>query len=176
MDFEELVKTGVEEENGETRYYDNQTDNYQQQHYHLTASQRINDQWNMNATLHYTHGAGYYEDYKENAKFKSYKLSPYINATGDTVSKTDLVRRKWLDNDFYGIIYSANYRGEHLQFSTGGAINRYDGDHFGRVMWAKYSNSLPQPDYEYYRNRGDKLDYNVYLKDFCFKDNRAISN
>lgn len=155
---------GEYEENGETRYYDNQTDNYQQQHYHLTASQRINDQWNMNATLHYTHGAGYYEDYKENAKFKSYKLSPYINATGDTVSKTDLVRRKWLDNDFYGIIYSANYRGEHLQFSTGAAINRYDGDHFGRVMWAKYSNSLPQPDYEYYRNRGDKLDYNVYAK------------
>ncbi len=155
---------GEYEEDGITRYYKNQTDNYQQQNYHLTASQRLSDLWNMNLTLHYTHGAGYYEDYKSGAKFKSYKLAPYIDSEGDTIAKTDLVRRKWLENDFYGAIYSANYRGERLQFSAGAAINRYDGDHFGRVMWAKQSNSLPEPDYEYYRNTGDKLDYNMYAK------------
>ena len=118
----------------------------------------------MNLTLHYTHGAGYYEDYKGGAKVKDYKLPPYIDSQGDTIAKTDLVRRKWLENDFYGAIYSANYRGERLQFSAGAAINRYDGDHFGRVMWAKQSNNLPEPDYEYYRNTGDKLDYNMYAK------------
>ena len=155
---------GEYKEDGVTKYYKNQTDNYRQQNYHLTASQRLSDLWNMNLTLHYTHGAGYYEDYKGGAKVKDYKLPPYIDSQGDTIAKTDLVRRKWLENDFYGAIYSANYRGERLQFSAGAAINRYDGDHFGRVMWAKQSNNLPEPDYEYYRNTGDKLDYNMYAK------------
>ena len=155
---------GEYKEDGVTKYYKNQTDNYRQQNYHLTASQRLSDLWNMNLTLHYTHGAGYYEDYKGGAKVKDYKLPPYIDSQGDTIAKTDLVRRKWLENDFYGAIYSANYRGERLQFSAGAAINRYDGDHFGRVMWAKQSNNLPQPDYEYYPNTGDKLDYNMYAK------------
>ena len=155
---------GEYKEDGVTKYYKNQTDNYRQQNYHLTASQRLSDLWNMNLTLHYTHGAGYYEDYKGGAKVKDYKLPLYIDSQGDTIAKTDLVRRKWLENDFYGAIYSANYRGERLQFSAGAAINRYDGDHFGRVMWAKQSNNLPEPDYEYYRNTGDKLDYNMYAK------------
>ena len=155
---------GEYQEDGVTKYYQNQTDNYQQQNYHLTASQRLSDLWNMNLTLHYTHGAGYYEDYKGGAKVKDYKLPLYIDSQGDTIAKTDLVRRKWLENDFYGAIYSANYRGERLQFSAGAAINRYDGDHFGRVIWAKQSNNLPVPDYEYYRNTGDKLDYNMYAK------------
>lgn len=125
---------GEYEEDGVTKYYKNQTDNYRQQNYHLTASQRLSDLWNMNLTLHYTHGAGYYEDYKAGAKVKNYKLPLYIDSQGETFTKTDLIRRKWLDNDFYGAIYSANYRGERLQFTAGAAINRYDGDHFGRVM------------------------------------------
>ncbi len=155
---------GEYSENDVTKYYDNQTDNYWQQHYHLTGSQRLNDFWNMNLTLHYTPGKGYYEDYKAGAKYKSYKLQAFVTPERTLLTKSDLVRRKWLDNDFYGAIYSANYRSEQLQFSLGGAINRYDGDHFGRVMWVKQANALPMPDYEYYRNRGDKLDYNVYAK------------
>ena len=152
---------GIYEENGEVRYYNNQTDNYQQQHYHLTFSHRINQLLNLNATLHYTHGAGYYEDYKEGVTPEDYKLPLYAN---DTTNRTDLIRRKWLENDFYGTIISMNYRNDYLQLSTGAAINRYDGDHFGRVIWAKHANFLPQPDYEYYRNNGDKLDYNIYIK------------
>lgn len=155
---------GEYSDNKVTKYYDNQTDNYWQRHYHLTASQRLSDLWNMNITLHYTQGEGYYEDYKAKAKYKSYKLPPFVTPEGKTLKKSDLVRRKWLDNDFYGAIYSANYHSEKLQFSLGGAINRYDGDHFGRVIWVKQANVLPMPDYEYYRNRGDKLDYNVYAK------------
>lgn len=155
---------GKYKENGVTKFYDNQTDNYWQQNYHLNASQRINDLWNMNLTLHYTHGDGYYEDYKGGAKFESYKLPDYINSKGDTIRKSDLVRRKWLDNNFYGAIYSTNYRSERLQSTLGAAINRYVGDHFGRVMWVKSAENLPYPDYEYYRNTGDKLDYNIYVK------------
>ena len=74
------------------------------------------------------------------------------------------MRRKWLDNDFYGGVYSANYRGESLQFTLGGAANRYIGHHFGRVVWAKAANALPSPDYEYYFNTGKKADYSAYVK------------
>lgn len=152
------------DENGVTRYYDNQTDNYWQNHYHLMGSQRLGDRWSMNLTLHYTRGKGYYEDYKAGAKYSAYKLPVYVDPNGEEVKKTDLVRRKWLDNDFYGAIYNANYRSENLSFIFGAAANQYDGDHFGRVIWAKAANALPEPDYEYYLNTGKKTDYNTFVK------------
>lgn len=153
-----------EDENGVTKYYDNQTDNYTQQHYHLMLNQRLGNFWNMNVTLHYTPGEGYYEDYKGGAKFKSYKLNNYFDPNGEEQKKSDLVRRKWLESDFYGAIFGLNYLRENLHATLGGGINRYVCDHFGRVMWSKAANALPQPDYEYYRNTGKKLDYNLYLK------------
>lgn len=152
------------DENGVTRFYDNQTDNYWQQHYHLIGTRRLTDTWTMNMTAHYTNGEGYYEDYKGGAKYASYKLPVYVNPEGTEVGKTDLVRRKWLDNDFYGAIYNANYHGEHLTFTLGVAANQYDGDHFGRVMWVKTANVLPKPEHEYYFNTGKKTDYNSFVK------------
>lgn len=152
------------DENGETRFYDNQTDNYWQKHYHLMATQRLGNAWTMNLTLHYTDGEGYYEDYKAGAKYASYKLPAYVNPDGEEQKKTDLVRRKWLENDFYGAIYNANYRGKNLWLTFGAAANRYDGDHFGRVLWTKAANALPTPDYEYYFNTGKKTDYNTFVK------------
>ena len=74
------------------------------------------------------------------------------------------MRRKWLDNYFYGTVYSANYQRDNTRLTLGTAVNNYVGDHFGRVMWTKSANVLPQPDYEYYRNTGKKLDYNAYAK------------
>lgn len=155
---------GEYEEDGVTKFYDNQTDNYWQHHYHLMATQQLGSLWDMSLTLHYTDGNGYYEDYKSGAKYNSYKLPNYIDAAGNEVKKTDLVRRKWLDNDFYGAVYSANYHNESMQMTFGAAANHYSGDHFGRVMWTKQANALPKPDYEYYRNTGDKTDYNAYVK------------
>ncbi len=155
---------GEYKEDGVVKYYDNQTDNYWQQHYHLMASHRMGEYWNMNLTLHYTPGEGYYEDYKANAKYSSYKLPNYIDPEGNEVKKTDLVRRKWLESDFYGAIFGLNYINNNLHATFGGGINRFDCDHLGRVMWIKSANSFPEPDYEYYRNRGDKLDYNIYIK------------
>jgi iron complex outermembrane receptor protein len=155
---------GEYEEGGVVKFYDNQTDNYWQQHYHLTAAQRLAGGWEMNLTLHYTPGEGYYEDYKAGAKYGSYKLPAYTDPEGNEVGRTDLIRRKWLDNDFYGAVYSAGYRSERMQLTIGGAANRYVGDHFGRVIWAKAANALPKPDYEYYFNTGRKTDYSVYAK------------
>ncbi|MDF9830870.1 TonB-dependent receptor plug domain-containing protein [Parabacteroides sp. PF5-6] len=155
---------GEYKEDGVTKYYDNQTDNYRQQHYHLMLNQRLGNYWNMNVTLHYTPGEGYYEDYKAGAKYKSYKLPNYIDPEGNEQKKTDLVRRKWLESDFYGGIFGLNYLQENLHATLGGGINRFVCDHFGRVMWMKAANALPQPDYEYYLNTGKKLDYNLYVK------------
>ncbi len=155
---------GQYEENGIIKYYDNQTDNYWQQHYHLMASQRLGDFWNMNLTLHYTPGEGYYEDYRYDKKYSDYKLPNYIDPEGNEIKKSDFIRRKWLDSDFYGGIFSANYQKENVQFSFGGAVNNYVCDHFGRILWAKSANTLPEPDFEYYRNKGEKLDYSAYAK------------
>ncbi|MDR2970054.1 MAG: TonB-dependent receptor plug domain-containing protein, partial [Tannerellaceae bacterium] len=141
---------GEYEDGDVVKYYDNQTDNYRQQHYHLILTQRLGDYWNANATLHYTPGEGYYEDYREDDDFGN--------------GETDLVRRKWLKGDFYGGIFGLNYLRENLHATLGGGINRYVCDHFGRIIWAKASDLLPEPDYEYYRNTGDKLDYNLYVK------------
>ena len=151
-------------EDGVEKFYNNQTDNYWQHHYHLMASQRLGDFWNMNLTLHYTDGTGYYEDYKAGAKFKSYNLPVYVDPEGNEVKRTDLVRRKWLENDFFGAVYSANFQRNNTRLTMGAAINKYDGDHFGRVIWTKFANALPNPDHEYYRNTGEKLDYNVFAK------------
>lgn len=155
---------GAYEEDGVTKFYKNQTDNYWQHHYHLSFGQRVADRWNMNLTLHYTDGNGYYEDYKAGAKYTAYRLPNYVDPAGKEIKKTDLVRRKWLDNDFYGAVYTASFYTQPLQLTFGAAANRYEGNHFGRVMWAKQAVSLPEPDYEYYRNKGTKTDYNAYLK------------
>lgn len=168
VDFE-LVEAGnrtynscgeYTDENGQVKFYDDQTDNYQQHHYHLMASQRLGDYMNLNVTLHYTPGEGYYEEYKPGQDFGSYKIGTAAQAD----STTDLVRRKWLESDFYGGIFGLNYQRGKIQATLGGAVNNFVCDHFGRVMWAKTSAALPDPDYEYYRNRGKKLDYSVYAK------------
>jgi iron complex outermembrane receptor protein len=154
---------GAYEDDGVAKFYNNQTDNYRQHHYHLLATQRLNRLLDLNITLHYTDGNGYYEDYKAGAKYAAYKLPDY--ADGDaTVKKTDLVRRKWMRNDFYGGLFRMNYTHNRLQATFGASANNYIGDHFGRVLWVKAANRLPDPDHEYYRNRGEKLDYNAYLK------------
>ncbi|MDR0538505.1 MAG: TonB-dependent receptor plug domain-containing protein [Tannerellaceae bacterium] len=155
---------GLYYENGRQLFYDNQTDNYRQQHYHLNGSIRLSDEWNTTATLHYTPGAGYYEDYKANAKLSAYKLAPYIAPDSLVNRRSDLVRRKWVASDFYGGIYSLNYRNDMLQATFGAAVNNYAADHYGRVMWVKAANALPAPNYEYYRNEAHKLDYSSFLK------------
>lgn len=142
--------------------YENQVDHYQQDHYQLHFSHKFNQNWNMNTSVHYTYGRGYYENYKEGEDLSAYQL-PSIILGGDTIGSTDLVNRKWLNNHFYGITYSLNYQNNKSDFTFGGGYNRYDGDHYGNVIWAKYLGEA-KPNYEWYNNNGLKKDFNVFAK------------
>ena len=146
------------DEFGNTRFYDNETDNYQQDHAQLHWNEQINSNWNTNVAVHYTKGKGYYENYKEDADFSDYGLQPVAGQ-----SSTDLIRQKWLDNDFYGATFSGNYKNAFLDVIMGGAWNKYDGLHFGKVIWARYASTSELGD-KYYNDRGVKTDWNVFSK------------
>ena len=143
--------------------YPNQTDNYQQDHYQLLSSHVLSSNWTFNFNLHYTKGSGYYEEYKEADKFANYGVPNIINGT-ETIKKTDLIRRKWLDNDFYGTTFSLVYQGNNkLSANIGGGWNEYDGGHFGEIIWAKYAQNIPFG-YRWYNNDATKKDFNLYGK------------
>lgn len=141
--------------------YPREEDNYRQTHYQALFNQQLSKKWNLNLALHYTKGAGYYEQYKAAQTFSDYGLQPLLE-NGQTL-QTDLVRRLWLDNDFYGGVYSLHYAGQGLDLTLGGAIHQYDGAHFGELVWAEYA-SNSQPGDRYYENEAQKLDANVYAK------------
>lgn len=141
-------------------YYDNETDNYQQDHYQLFLNQSLSSKLDFNVAAHYTRGRGYYEQYREQEAFADYGIpEPVIN--GAPVTHTDLIRQLWLDNHFYGGIFSVNYKGDKLNWSLGGGWNRYEGGHYGKIIWAQYPIAK---DYRYYDNDAFKRDLNVYWK------------
>lgn len=142
--------------------YKNEIDHYQQDHYQLLFSQKVTSAFNLNASLFYTSGKGYYEQYKEDQKLADYLITPPIIG-GETVKKSDLIRRKWLDNDFYGVTFSGTYKQEISEFTFGGGYNVYDGNHFGRVIWARNAGSS-ELDHEWYRGTGLKKDFNLFAK------------
>lgn len=150
------------DENGKHHFYDNQTDNYHQQNYQLIWNQVLTNDLSLNAALHYTKGDGYYEEYKTGRKLVEYGLS---NAED---YKSDLIRQKKMDNDFYGAVASLYYNNRNgLSATFGGGWNKYDGDHFGDVIWVKAPDASYKnfnPDFEYYRNNAKKTDANVYGK------------
>lgn len=136
--------------------YENQVDRYSQTHYQLHYSYRLQENWYLNSSLHYTRGEGYFEEYRENDR-----LSSYIIVQGSP--RSDLVRRRWLDNHFYGMVVSTEYQADRWTLTAGGGYNEYDGDHFGEVIWAR---TAPQINIgqRYYDNNGFKTDLNVYTK------------
>ncbi|RBL94138.1 TonB-dependent receptor [Chitinophaga flava] len=140
--------------------YNNETDNYQQDHYQLFLNQEINSSLNFNVALHLTRGRGYYEQYRANSAFSDYGLPPF-EINGTKVTNTDLVRQLWLDNYFYGSVFSVNRTGNKFNWSLGGGWNRYTGDHYGKVIWAQTG---IDKDHEYYRYPADKNDFNIYWK------------
>lgn len=146
------------DEDGNRQYYKDQIDLYHQQHYQLHWNQLLADCLKMNVALHYTNGQGYYEQYKAGKKYYQYGLPD----APDGSAKGDLVNRKWMDNDFFGFVASVNYNKGPLTAVLGGGWNKYDGDHYGNVMWAK--GLAFEPNYEYYRNNAVKHDGNIYLK------------
>ena len=143
--------------------YANQTDNYQQDHYQLLSSHNLTNNWTFNLNFHYTKGAGYYEQFKEADKFSKYGLPNVINGT-ITIKKSDFIRRKWLDNDFYGTTFSFDYQGNNrISANIGGGFNQYDGLHYGEVIWVKDAQNTPYG-YRWYENNATKKDFNLYGK------------
>lgn len=144
--------------------YDNETDNYQQDHYQLIYTGKVGSNWKTNLALHYTYGRGYYEQFRENDRFSRYNLTDVV--VGDQViSRSDIIRRRWLDNDFYGFVGSVNYVSTDgkLDWIIGGGANRYDGGHFGEIIWARFAGNTNIRD-RYYDNNAIKDDRNIYTK------------
>ncbi|OXB24560.1 TonB-dependent receptor [Flavobacterium tructae] len=155
------------DEAGNVHFYDNETDNYKQNHYQLHWSESISDKWSSNLALHYTKGQGYYENFKYNEPVKGYgPIQPtkmVENDLGELVPGTDLIRQKWLDNDFYGTTFSVKYKEEKLDVIVGGGWNKYEGAHFGKVIWARNS-SQALPGDHYYDDFSTKTDGNIFAK------------
>jgi iron complex outermembrane recepter protein len=142
--------------------YDNETDNYQQDHYQLFYSRELTRQLVFNMGLHYTHGEGYYEQYKPGDDLLEYGIDDVVHGT-DTISSTDIIRQKWLDNDFYGMVWSLTYRYGRINAHFGGGWNTYDGSHFGKVIWARDAGDS-EINHEWYRSESLKRDLNTYMK------------
>ncbi|MGB1039401.1 MAG: TonB-dependent receptor [Flavobacteriales bacterium] len=143
--------------------YDNEVDNYQQTHYQLFYDRKINNKLFLNTALHYTKGQGYFEQYREGDDMADYGINPVFTTT-DTITTTDLIRRRWLDNDYYGGIFTLKYTPTtKIKTILGGGYNIYDGDHFGEVIWARYANNTDIRE-RYYDNNATKTDGNLYSK------------
>ena len=150
------------DDNGVPRFYDNETDNYNQDHYQLHWNERWAENWNTNLAFHYTKGRGYYENYKVGESLEDYLIEPQVIG-GETIAESDLIRRKWLDNDFFGTTFSAIYKNATSEFVLGGAANKYEGSHFGNVLWTR-SVVVPKYDFKYYDDSAVKTDLNVFAK------------
>ena len=147
------------DDKGNVHYYKDQTDNYHQMNYQAIWSQLYGQNWSSNVTLHYTYGYGYYNEYKANKDYRDYGLS-------DEKFKSDLTRKKIMENDLYGVVASINYDNKsNYKATLGGGWNKYIGDHWGEVLWTKEKAKGFYPGYEYYRNRAWKTDFNVYAKE-----------
>jgi iron complex outermembrane receptor protein len=142
--------------------YKNEIDFYTQTHFQFFYLRKITSHLNFDIALHYTHGEGYYEQFKHDEDFIDYALEDIV-ISDDTITSTDLIRRKWLDNDFVGTIYALKYQKLKNGLIVGGSWNLYTGNHFGRIVWAEYSGTAAA-DYEWYRNEGVKKDINHYIK------------
>jgi iron complex outermembrane recepter protein len=144
-------------------YYNDQVDEYRQDHYQLHLTQQLTDAWNVNASLHYTYGRGYYEQYQQATSFAGLGLSD-ITLGDSTLTYGDFVTRKWLDNKFYGGTFSLNYDQGKTSFILGGAFNQYgDAQHYGKILWGQYMGNVPTG-YKYYTGDAEKNDFNIYAK------------
>lgn len=147
---------------GNTQFYDNEVDNYNQDHYQLHWNERYNNRWSTNLGLNYTYGRGYFEQYREDENFSDYDLTPF-EIGGETINETDLIRRRWLDNDFYVINASGNFKNNKLNLTFGSSYSLYDGDHFGEVIWAEFTSNSEIRE-RYYEGNGRKTDWSVFTK------------
>ena len=164
--WEGLTKQQLEDDRRQNPYtYENEIDNYKQDHYQLHWNQKLNQNWSTNLGLNYTYGRGYYEQYRQDDAASTY--GGIVEATGVDfygTAVTDLIRRRWLDNDFYVINATANYKESDLNLIVGGSYSNYDGDHFGEVIWARQFASETSIRDQYYFGNGKKTDFSAFAK------------
>ncbi len=154
-------------------FYGDQVDNYKQNHAQLLWNEKLSNTWSTNIALHYTKGKGFFEEYVDdwyttNVLFSDDSQLNFIGRedftlNGSEITSTDYIRRRWLDNDFYGTVFSASYASEKLDVILGGGYNEYEGDHFGEVVWARFSASGNFRD-RYYADTSEKTDFNIFAK------------
>jgi iron complex outermembrane receptor protein len=151
--------------------YEDQVDDYQQVHHQFHLNADLTDEIQLGVAAHYTLGEGFYEEYKASEYLDDYNM-PIQIVNGSEIIESDLVRRRWLDNDFYGFVFNASYKAsEQLQLTLGGGWNHYEGKHFGEVIWAQYASTIDNK-FRYYDNVADKSDFNVFLKSELNLSNR----
>src|SRR5690606_25184282 len=144
-------------------YYDNEVDDYRQDHYQLHISQQLGGYWNANLALHYTYGRGFFEQYLQDAAFSGFGL-PDVTIGDEIISSTDAIVRRWLDNDYYGATFSANYLKDKSAITFGGAFSNYDNArHFGEIIWSEVAINSPIR-HVYYDGESKKTDFNIYAK------------
>jgi iron complex outermembrane receptor protein len=141
--------------------YENETDNYQQDHLQFFVNHAINNRWAFNTALFYTKGKGYYEQYRNNERYSRYGLPNLVVGT-TTITRSDFIRQLWLDNDFYGQTFSIQNKNPKQHFTLGGGWNRYDGQHFGKIIWAD-KGGVPEG-FKWYDFGALKTDINLYSK------------
>ena len=154
-------------------HYDNQVDNYRQDHYQFHWNQKIDAYTSMSVGLNYTYGRGYYEEYKDlwfeqNVNFSSDNNFSYlglqpINVGGTTIDTTENIIQKWLDNDYYVATFSLNKQKGNTEWNLGALFSSYVGDHFGELIFANYASDV-QPGHRFYENQGDKKEGNIFAK------------
>ena len=160
-------------------YWDKTTDNFWQDHNILSAAWDINDHWTTSASLHYTYGYGFYEEFRYNNKLKKFGLPTFVTSGYDTIETTDFVRKKGLRQDTYGIVWNANYKNDRWDVIGGVALQNFQGNHFGYVTYIaneemanKY---LANGDIKYYDSDANKLDANAFIKAaFKITDNWTV--
>lgn len=154
-------------------FYENQVDNYKQDHFQLHWSESWSPAWRSNLAVHYTRGRGFFEEYVDEWYYTNILFAPDaqldflglppIVVGGVPITSTDYIRRRWLDNDFYGTVFSTQYQNKGLELTIGGGYNTYRGDHFGEVIWARYAPGLDRGD-RYYEDDSQKDDFNIFMK------------
>ena len=142
--------------------YDNETDNYTQTHYQLFYNNKISNFWKSNVAVFLTKGSGYYEQYKANQILSNYGIADYQSGSL-LITQTDLIRQLWLDNNFYGTIFSVQHNKNKSLLTIGGGFNKYDGKHFGNVVWTKVQ-PLVGSNHQWYNHTAYKNDFSVYTK------------
>jgi iron complex outermembrane recepter protein len=150
------------DENGIKHYYDNESDNYRQNHFQLIYSRSLSKYAFLHAAFHYTYGKGYYEEFREDQLLTEYGLTPFTIGSDEIVS-TDMIRRKWMSNDFYGVVYSLKYNRNRIDAVFGGGLNIYKGDHYGKIIWMRYAGNT-EKDFRWYLNDATKGELSVYGK------------